>query len=121
VIVEAEGIEDGFSVSSSFPAQNIPETAKDNPIYETIKRKAEQAKQTWDGKYGSKEPLVLVIGASESLHQINSHNPFSSTQLQKAVYSALADTDKWDWTTILNLTDNRSWPWAMRRQRVSAH
>jgi hypothetical protein len=119
VIVEAEGIEDGSCVSSSFPAQNVPETAKDSPIYETIKRKAEQAKQTWKGKYGSKEPLVLVIGASESLHQINSHDPFSSMQLQKAVYSALADTDKWDWTTILNLTDNRSWPWAMRRQRVS--
>lgn len=119
VIVEAEGVEQGFSVSSSFPAQNIPETAKDNPIYETIERKAEQAKQTWKGKYGSKEPLVLVIGASESLHQIRGDDVLSSIQLQKAVYSALANTDKWDWTTILNLTDNRSWHWAMRRQRVS--
>jgi hypothetical protein len=118
VIVEAEGVEESSFVSSSFPAQNIPEKSEDNPIYETIKRKAEQAKQTWKGKYGSKEPLVLVIGASESLHQIRG-DMLSSTQLQKAVYSALADTDKWDWTTILNLTDNRSWPWAMRRQRVS--
>jgi hypothetical protein len=119
VIVEVEGIEDSSFVFSSFPAQNIPETAKDNPIYKTIERKAEQAKQTWEGKYGSKEPLVLIIGASESLHQITGHDVLSSIQLQKAVYSALADTDKWDWTTILNLTDNRSWPWAMRRQRVS--
>jgi hypothetical protein len=115
VIVEAR-----ISRSSSFPAQNIPETATDNPIYKTIKRKAEkQAKQTWKGEYGRKEPLVLVIGASESLHQILGHDSFSSRQIKKAVYSALADTDKWDWTTTLNLTDNRSWPWAMHRQRVS--
>ncbi|MFG6099576.1 hypothetical protein SPB21_30315 [Leptothoe sp. ISB3NOV94-8A] len=115
VIVEAR-----ISSSSSFPAQNIPERATDNPIYKTIERKAgRQAKRTWEGKYGSKEPLVLVIGASESLHQITGHDALSSRQLQKAVYSALADTDKWDWTTILNLTDNRSWSWAMHRQRVS--
>ncbi len=119
MIVEAEGVEKSPFGSSSFPAQNIPETAKDNPIYETIGRKAEQAKRTWEEKYGSKEPLVLVIGASESLHQIGGNDTLSSIQLQKAVYSALADTDKWDWTTTLNLTDNRSWLWAMRRQRVS--
>lgn len=120
MIVEAEGVEESLSVSSSFPAQNIPETATDNPIYKTIKHKAEkQAKQTWKGEYGSKEPLVLVIGASESLHQITGHDALSSRQIQKAIYSALADTDKWDWTTILNLTDNRSWLWAMHRQRVS--
>lgn len=119
VIVEAEGIEEGSSISSSFPVQNIPETAKDNPIYGKIKDKAEQAKKTWEGKYGSKEPLVLIIGATESLHQIYGHDMVSSMQLRKAVYSALADIDQWDWTTILNLTDNRSWPWAMRRQRVS--
>lgn len=61
----------------------------------------------------------MIIGASESLHQIRGDDVLSSIQLQKAVYSALADTNQWDWTTTLNLTDNRSWPWAMRRQRVS--
>lgn len=82
VIVKAEGIEQGFGVSSSFPAQNIPKQAEDNPIYKTIEHKAEQAKK-WE-KLKIYQPLVLIIGASESLHQINS-------QLQKAVYSALAE------------------------------
>lgn len=119
VIVKAEAIEQGlFSVSSSFPAQNIPKQVEDNPIYKTIKRKAEQAKK-WEKSGKTYQPLVLIIGASESLHQIDSYNTLSSKQPSKAVYSALADTKEWDWTTILNLTDNRSWPWAMRSQRVS--
>ena len=117
VTVEAEEIEQEFSVSSSWPTQNIPEQIEDNPVYETIKRKAEQAKK-WE-KLGKRyQPLVLIIGASESLHQIYGHDVLSSIQLQKAVYSALADIEKWDWTTILDLTGNRSW-FPMRRQRVS--
>lgn len=118
VIVTAEGIEQGFGVSSSFPTPNVPQRAEDNLIYKTIKHKAEQAKK-WEESRKIYQPLVLVIGASESLHQINGHDMLSSIQPQKAVYSALADIEQWDWTTILNLTDNRSWPWAMRRQRVS--
>ncbi|GAA6614918.1 hypothetical protein [Scytonema sp. NUACC26] len=118
VIVTAEGIEQGFSVSSTFLTPNIPQRAEDNLIYKTIKHKAEQAKK-WEETRKIYQPLVLVIGSSESLHQINGHDMFFSIQPQKAVYSALADIEQWDWITILNLTDNRSWPWAMRRQRVS--
>lgn len=115
IIVTAEGIDQGFSVSSSFPAVNVPKRAEDNPVYKTIKDKAEQAKK-WVKSGKSYQPLVLLIGASKNLHQINGHDIL---KLKKAVYSALADTKQWDSITRLNLTDNRSWPWAMRSQRVT--
>ncbi len=66
VIVTIEGIEQGNSVSSSFPAPNVPKCAKDHPIYRKIKEKAEQGKK-WEKSGKKYEPLVLFIGASERL------------------------------------------------------
>jgi hypothetical protein len=103
--------------SSSFPVQNVSKQVEDHPIYKTIESKADQAKN-WKRAEKKYQPLVLVIGASASLHQINSLD-ISSVQPQKAVYSALADAEQLDFVTRLNLTDNRSWPWAMRNQRVN--
>ncbi|MEQ8383681.1 MAG: hypothetical protein RH949_15105 [Coleofasciculus sp. A1-SPW-01] len=119
VIVTIEGIEQGNFVSSSFPAPNVPKCAEDHPIYRKIKEKAEQAKK-WERSGKKYEPLVLFIGASERLHQINDHGTPSSISLEQAVYSALADTEQWDLTTTLNAIGTAPWPGTKaRRQRVN--
>ena len=44
VIVRIEGVEQGDFVSSSFPSPNVPKCAEDHPIYQTLKKKAQQAR-----------------------------------------------------------------------------
>ncbi|BAU15922.1 hypothetical protein LEP3755_64880 (plasmid) [Leptolyngbya sp. NIES-3755] len=117
LVVKAEGVEQGQYVSASFPALGVPEQATDNLIYRTIGKKSEQA-QKWNRAGGNYQPLVLVIGASKGLHRMNAENQFSLRQLEKAVYSALADVKRWSWTNVLNLTDNRSFPDKLYSQQV---
>jgi hypothetical protein len=118
VIVRIEGVEQGDFVSSSFPTPNVPKCAEDHPIYQTIKKKAEQARD-WAESGKKYKPLVLFIGASESLHQINDGGTPSSISPKQAVYSALADTEQWDLTTTLNAIGTAPWPGTKaRRQRV---
>jgi hypothetical protein len=119
VIVNVEGIEQGFFVTSSFPTPNVPKRAENHPIYQTIQKKAEQAKK-WVASEKNYQPLVLFIGASERLHQINNSGMPSSVTLKQAVYSALADTEQWDLATTLNATGTASWPGTKKqRQRVN--
>ncbi|MFP5273192.1 hypothetical protein [Coleofasciculus sp.] len=118
LIVIIEGIEQGGFVSSSFPAPNVPKCPKSHPIYKKIEEKAKQASK-W-AKSGKKyKPLVLFLGASEKLHQINDSGTPSSISPKQAVYSALADTEQWDLTTTLNAIGTAPWPGTKaRRQRV---
>jgi hypothetical protein len=106
VLVYVECPAAGLLPAYSLPVQNIPTCATDNPIYRTLVRKARQAKK-WEDAGNCFQPLVIVVGASDSLHQIQGHDSFSTRNMEKAIYSALADISKWDLTTILNLTDNR--------------
>jgi hypothetical protein len=118
VIVRIEGVEQGDFVSSSFPTPNVPKCAEDHPIYQTIKKKAQQARD-WAASGKNYKPLVLFIGASESIHQINDGGTPSSISPKQAVYSALADTEQWDLTTTLNAIGTAPWPGTKaRRQRV---
>ncbi|GEM_PF-2042489 len=120
VIVIIEGIEQGSFVSSSFPTPNVPRCAENHPIYKKIEEKAKQARN-WakSGKNKNYKPLVLFLGASEKLHQINDSGTPSSISLKQAVYSALADTEQWDLTTTLNAIGTAPWPGTKaRRQRV---
>jgi len=118
VIVKVEGIEQGFFVTSSFPTPNVPKRAEKHPIYQTIREKAQQAKK-WVASKKNYQPLVLFIGASERLHQINDSGMSSSVSLKQAVYSALADTEQWDLATTLNTTGTASWPGTKtQRKRV---
>jgi hypothetical protein len=73
-------------------------TIKENPIYKTIQEKAAQAKN-WSKASTQYEPLVLIIGASEKLSSVHG-------EVEKVVYSALADEQKLDSHEIVNSTYN---------------
>jgi hypothetical protein len=90
VLVYVECPAAGLLPAYSLPVQNIPTCATDNPIYRTLVRKAKQAKQ-WEDAGNCFQPLVIVIGASDSLHQIQGHDSSSTRNMEKAIYSALAD------------------------------
>lgn len=97
-----------FDVEITYTESQNNDRQEKHPIYKVIKKKAEQAK----GWNRSRQPLVIIIGIQEEGYNL-------TDKYQRAIYSALADLEKWDLTTIFNYTYDRTWTGARRRYRVS--
>ncbi|MFK8184488.1 MAG: hypothetical protein AB8B99_14030 [Phormidesmis sp.] len=98
------------------------ENVLDNPIYRSIQQKAKQAEKWHRGKLNDRtqDPIVLVICVSQNLYQLKIQDRFSSTEMEKPVYSALADDDWWNIGRIMTCSDDKSWPWDRRSSKVQS-
>jgi hypothetical protein len=76
-----------FMPFSQYP--QIPMT--ESPVYKAIAQKAIQARK-WIKSGKEYQPLVLIIGASEILTQINNLNILSEEKIIEAINTALSET-----------------------------
>lgn len=100
-----------FDVEITYTESQNNDQQEKHPIYTVIKKKADQAKK-WNQSRQQDRSLVIIIGIQEKGYNL-------TDKYQRAIYSALADLEKWDLTTIFNYTYDRTWIGARRRYRVS--
>lgn len=100
-----------FDVEVTYTESQNNDQEEKHPIYRVVDRKAEKAKK-WDKIRKQNKPLVIIIGIQEEGYNLKD-------KYQRAIYSALADLEKWDLTNIFNYTYDRTWIGARRRYRVS--
>lgn len=92
-----------------------------HPVYNKIRDKAEQTSRWHENKMSNhaQDPVVLVIGVSQNLYQLNLQDEFSSVEMRKPVYSALADNNWWNLSRIMMYSNDRSWPNDRTNQQVN--